>query len=271
MNPELLTAMMELKVEVIIIITIFSVLRTIGLTVGFIPFLWSIGQTVLLRTAIGVAIGFPILVVNFFNIITFVETASLLSIVIIGIKELVLGFALGFACSLPFFAISYGGSIIDSFRGETDSGLQDQAGSGPISTHALLFLIISFYLFASGGGFWMLFTLHYSSFIYWPMMAFLPLSGVDGIQLIASILTKLLGLSLLVAGPTLVLLMLSDFCAGFLGTVGKKYNLGQSLNLYKALISTLALAPSAILLGRFYQSVESEIFDGWLMIESAMR
>ena len=140
------------------------------------------------------------------------------------VKELMIGGLLGFASSIPLAIAIAGGGIIDLYRG-TFQGAADPAG-GQVTPYGNLFAVISLWLFASIGGFQIVTGTIYSSYDIWAVNSVFPKfdPGADALLLI---LEKVLLGAVVLAGPLLVIMFLSDIIHLIAAKFGKNIDVGH--------------------------------------------
>lgn len=235
--------------ESVILFIFIATLRPLGLLVGFLAFDWGMGRGVLLRGAIGLSLGVPMAVANVDEIVKLIQRNSIFEMSFILPKEFVIGFALGFLASVPFFALKAAGAVTDAFRGESDSGHTDPNG-GTMPTWGLVFLILGFFAFFGSGGLWHLVAMLYQSYEVWPMTALLPaMSGTSALQ-IADLVTAILSQALLIAAPLLILLVAVDFILIVAARVAQRFQLYSNEFAIKNFAAILALPLMVLYVGR---------------------
>lgn len=217
-----------------------ATLRPLGLLFGFVAFDWGVGRGLLIRGAVGLALGLPMAVAGADQIFSLVERSSPVEMALVLPKEFVIGFALGFLASLPFFALKAAGAITDAFRGESDSGHTDPNG-GTIPTWGLVFLVLGFLAFFGSGGLWQLIAMLYQSYEVWPMTAMLPALTGASASLIADLVTAVLTQAVLIAAPLMILLISVDFILIMAARVAQRFQLYGNEFVVKNLAAVIAL------------------------------
>ena len=226
--------------ESVVLFLFIATLRPLGLLFGFMAFAWGMGTSVVLRTAIGLTLGLPMALANIDQVIGVIERNSLAEMIIILPKEVVIGFAMGFLASVPFFALKAAGAITDTFRGESDSGHTDPNG-GTISSWGIVYLLLGLFAFFASGGLWQLVGMLYQSYAVWPLTAPLPLlTGASALR-IADLVTAILSQALLIAAPLLILLIAVDFIVIIASRTAQRFKLYDNEFALKNLVSILAL------------------------------
>jgi type III secretion protein T len=128
-----------------------------------------------------------------------------------GAKEFLIGMAIGFLISLPFWAVQAAGELIEGQRSISgESHVDDPASHDQVSATALLLHLAAGALFVASGGLNLLARLIYDSYAIWPLSQYLPkIDAVDS-ALIYSVMTEFMTLAAVIAGPAVVLLLISD-------------------------------------------------------------
>ncbi len=133
------------------------------------------------------------------------------------IKEVALGFMMGFMFSIPFWAVSAAGYFIDMQRG-TMSGEQFAAviadQTSPLGN--LLTLLSVTLLFASGG-FLLLYEVLLLSYQSWPIDRFFPTFHMDSAVVFLRQFDLLMYTAALLAGPIVAIMYLIEIGAALIG------------------------------------------------------
>lgn len=147
---------------------------------------------------------------------------------------------LAFFASIPLAIAVGAGGFIDYYRGSFN-GISDPAG-GQITPVATLLAISSLWIFANLGGFWIISAMIYSSYEIWPVQSEFPVfdAGMDAFLQMIEALAK--G-ALILAGPVVSLLFISDIAHLISTKFGKQINVSHlafsSKNLLLALLLPL--------------------------------
>lgn len=137
-----------------------------------------------------------------------VSTAATLTL--LGMKEFAVGFLLAVFLSVPFWAIGLAGELIDLQRGVTISPIEDPASRELASTTNVLLTIVAIVVFVAAGGFQITAGVFYESYRVWPLGAFLPPFSEAGFLALGGILDHLFRFALLLAGPFVILFLVTD-------------------------------------------------------------
>lgn len=257
MPEEVFARFSGLSGEAVLLFIFIATLRPLGLLFGFIAIAWGMGTGVMLRGAIGLAIGMPMAVAGVDQIVALIERGSPIEMAIMLAKEVVVGFALGFLASLPFFALKAAGAITDTFRGESDSGHTDPNG-GSISTWGIVFMILGFFAFFGSGGMWHLIAMLYESYSVWPMTATLPAMSGASAMLAADLVASILLEAVLIAAPLMILLISVDFILIMASRVARRFQIYGNEFALKNLTAIIALPIMVLYVSRY---VDMHILD----------
>lgn len=243
--------------ESVLLFISIATLRPLGLLFGFMAFAWGMGRGIMVRGAVGFALGMPMAVAGVDQIVSLIERGSPFEMALILPKEMIIGFVLGFLASLPFFALKAAGAISDAFRGESDSGHADPNG-GSVPTWGLVFLILGFFAFFGSGGLWELIEMLYQSYDIWPIAAPLPEMTGTSIILIGDLVTAIFSQALLIAAPLLILLIAVDFILITASRMAQRFQLYGNEFAVKNLAAILALPLMVMYVARI---VDDHVLD----------
>jgi len=224
-------------------------LRMLGLTFSFVVFGWGLGGGPMMRINISFILSLPIMVANYHVISNLTLTSEPLELMLLAAKEFALGFGLGLLASSPFRALQHAGGIIDSFRGESDSGIQGP-DSNPLQTLSMFYLIIGFSVFFGLGGLWLLVDTLYATYEMWPIAQRLPLLYDGSAKIALDALDKALQLALITAAPMMILLFSIELILMGANKLGKRFHIYELSFLLKNLVTILTLPLMAILILR---------------------
>ena len=126
-------------------------------------------------------------------------------------KEVGIGLALGYVINIPFWAIESVGFFIDNQRGATmASALNPLSGSQTSPLGILLTQALVTLFFISGTFLFMLYSL-YQSYRLWPVFEFFPVFAINGPEFFLAQLDTLMRLTVLLGGPVVIVMFLSEF------------------------------------------------------------
>lgn len=226
---------------------ILAVARPFGFTLLFAVFAWAKLSTGLMRMVFALGITLPLLAGG----VPSAEIQLEMGFFALLIKEMLIGSILGFASSVPLAIALAGGGIIDIYRGAF-LGAGDPAG-GETTPYGNLFAVITLWLFASIGGFQIITSTIYTSYSIWPVNATFPTfdPGADALLLI---LEKILLGSIVLAGPILVIMFLSDMIHLIGAKFGKNIDVGHLTFSTKNMVSVMVLPLFLVISIRLFKS-----------------
>ncbi len=214
-----------------------SVGRSFGLTMTFIIFAWARVDFGPLRMGIAVSLALPVFAFANPDLHLLLQ-ASNVPIILLIVKEIIVGAIIGWIISIPLIIASGAGSIIDTYMGSFQ-GAPDPSG-GQISAVASLFMITSFGLFASIGGFWIISDLLYQSYALWPIYEPM-LNLTSSLDVLLTLFVKLIKAAFILAAPILIVMFFSDLTFLIASKFGKKINVIFLAFSTKAMITAILL------------------------------
>lgn len=151
--------------------------------------------------------------------------ASTVPLALLALKELFVGFLIGFLLGIPFWGIQAVGELIDTQRGITNEVAPlDQATRSQASAMGLFLGLAAIAAFVAADGLRVLSATLYQSYAIWPVRTILPGISLDTAISLARTLDQVLGYALLVAGPVVILLLLVDICVMLIGRFAPQLN-----------------------------------------------
>lgn len=185
----------------------------------------AFGEAMITGTARRVAIlAFSVLVVPHVLATMPDGEPNTLMMAVVGLKEVVIGFLIGFFSAVPFWVAENVGNLIDNQRGATMGEVYSPMSGSQESTTGLFFTqIVSTIFFVSGAVFLLLGAL-YTSFEFFPVfgrgVSFVPdaplqvLGAVDG----------MLRTTVIIAAPIVILMFLATIGLGFVNRTAPQLN-----------------------------------------------
>lgn len=163
---------------------------------------------------IGVAFSLAIFIVP--SLVDQALAVSRSGLLVLGIvlKEVIIGFVLGFVIALPIWAFEIMGAYVDNQRGASIA-----ATISPLTGHdssplgdlfgqaAVTFLLIS-------GGYMLILSLIYDSFIIWPVFDWIPRFNSETPMILLQQMDRLMSLAVLLSAPVIFAMFLAEFGLG---------------------------------------------------------
>jgi type III secretion protein T len=214
---------------------VLGYIRPFGFSMIFMGFTWGSLNSSLLRTAFALAIALPVVVPGMPEVIE-KGLPQEMELITLAVKELLIGFALGYVASLPFAIVTSAGGIIDIYRGSAEP-TPDPSG-GMASPYGLAFQVMNMWIFAAAGGFMLIISIIYESYRTWPLLDVVPTMDNRGIEAAIMVLEAIGIGALIMAGPLLLLMFLVDMFVGLGGKVAPRLQ----MNGFDMLVKNLLLA-----------------------------
>lgn len=161
----------------------------------------------LMRTCIAMALGMlaaPPIAASMSVELTTMQLAMLVC------KEGFIGFMLGYALAMPFWAFEAIGFIIDNQRGASITATLNPLTGNDSSPLGIMFNQAFIVFFLTSGGFLLLLGVLYDSFRLWPVFDWTPTLKTEHIPLLLAQLDRLLGMTMLLAAPVVVAMFLAE-------------------------------------------------------------
>ena len=147
-----------------------------------------------------------------------------LLLVPIAIKEVLIGTAIGFFASLPFWIAENIGNVIDNQRGATMGEVYSPLSGTQVSTTGIFFTqIVSTIFFVSGAVFLFLGAV-YSSYQIWPVFGefITPAHGVD--KFILGTVDGMMRTTVVISAPIIIIMFLATLGLGFVNRTAPQLN-----------------------------------------------
>ncbi len=144
---------------------------------------------------------------------------------LIAIKEVMIGFLIGFFSAIPFWIAENIGNFIDNQRGATMGEVYSPMNGSQVSSTGLFFSQIVATLFFVGGAIFLLLTAIYASFSIWPVFGegwfsmtkeapTVALGAVDG----------LVRTTVIISAPVIIIMFLATLGLGFVNRTAPQLN-----------------------------------------------
>nr|CAA6822926.1 MAG: EscT/YscT/HrcT family type III secretion system export apparatus protein [uncultured Thiotrichaceae bacterium] len=169
----------------------------------------------LVRNGIMVVLSFTILPLTHSQLVN--ADLAPLSLLFIVLKEGAIGLVLGYAMSIPFWAMRGVGFIMDLQRGAMSALFFSPPASGMVSPLGNLLTQLATVLLFVSGGFLMLLETIMLSYQTWPLHQFMPDFNINSAKFFLKQLDLLFYTIVLVAGPFMGLMLIIDFGTGLVG------------------------------------------------------
>ncbi|MCA6116455.1 type III secretion system export apparatus subunit SctT [Bradyrhizobium sp. WSM 1738] len=185
-----------------------AAMRTLGVALVF-PVFTKAELGGILRIGFALALGLPVMW-HATESIAALGSHQSARLVLIAMKELMVGSLIGFLFGVPFWAVQAVGELIDQQRGVTNEDATDPATRSQASSLSVFLGISAIAVFVAADGMRILTGTLYDSYAIWPLMSFMPKLTLDSALSIAKTLDHILSYALLVGGPVIALFLLLD-------------------------------------------------------------
>ncbi|WP_246841041.1 type III secretion system export apparatus subunit SctT [Hahella sp. CCB-MM4] len=181
------------------------------------------------------------------------ETMAPIMYAIIIVKEVIIGFCLGWLAALPFWALEAVGFFIDNQRGSTMASAMNPLTGSQASPVGILFVQTFTTLFFLGGNFITLLGAIYTSYHSWPIFSFFPKFELSSATFFFAQLDYFMGIVVLFAAPLIACMFLAEFGLGLVSRFAPQLNVFFLSMPVKSLVCMVMLT--------FYIGVLMRIFD----------
>lgn len=188
------------------------------------PAFTRLGLTGIMRSAVAFAISIPV-VPSIFVSLQSADMPNALTLAGLIVKEMSIGAVIGMAFGIPFWAAEAAGELIDLQRGSTMSQLVDPLSSGESSVTATLLSVCIIALFFMSGGFLFLLGAFYDSYDLWRPGSFTPIMNAGAPTVILSVLDSLLRVALVLTGPIIIAILITDVMMAFLSRMAPQLHI----------------------------------------------
>lgn len=153
------------------------------------------------------------------------NTGAVFLILTLMVKEVFLGFTLGFLVSILFWTVQSAGFLMDNQRGASQSQTSDpisQESTSPLGSFLFQVLV---YMFFTSQSFMVFLSVCFSSYMVWPVGQLLPWPSTLALPLLFAGQVSWLALyMLLLSAPVVIACFLSDFCLGLVNRFAQQLN-----------------------------------------------
>lgn len=126
------------------------------------------------------------------------------------LKEVLLGFMMGYGIASIFWAVEAAGSFIDNQRGASMSSTMNPTTSSDSLPFGIFLLNTVAWVFFVSGGFLTLLLILLTSYKFWPIWSFTPIINPDIVPLFLGILDKMIYMALMLASPIILTMFFSE-------------------------------------------------------------
>lgn len=168
-------------------------------------------------------------------------------------KEAFIGATIGFMFAVVMWAFEAAGQVIDMKAGTSMAQVLDPLSGHQTSPNGAFLARLASWVFMAGGGFMLMIGALMESYAMWPVTQPLPGLARAGSQLFESEFGRVMVLTLVVAGPALVLLYVIDGVLGLINRFAQQLNVSSLATSVKAVAAVWILWIQAATLVRLLQ------------------
>lgn len=207
---------------------------------NIMPAFTRLGLAGLVRNAVGIVMVLPIWP-GLLDPALEAAARPALAVLALILKEGLVGTGLGLAYGIPLWAAEAAGDLMEQQRGSDAATMPDPDQSGQATVLGTLVVLVLLTLFFAGGGLELALGGIWASFRAWPLDALAPgpLAALGGYGLL--LLDRLMRLSLLLAGPILLALLLAEIALALVGRIAPNLNVFDLSLAVKSLVTALLL------------------------------
>nr|WP_028605253.1 type III secretion system export apparatus subunit SctT [Ottowia thiooxydans] len=163
----------------------------------------------LVRFAISGALGLVAMPVVAEQMVVMQSTSPAFWILVV-VKEVFIGFVMGFIVAIPFWIFEAVGFLIDNQRGASISATLNPLTGNDSSPMGILFNQAFIVFFLVSGGFALMLSMLYDSFQLWSVTGWMPHFRAESAPLLLDQLNRLMRLAMLLASPAIVAMFLAE-------------------------------------------------------------
>lgn len=228
------------------------------------------------KTMPGIVRNALVLIIAAFTTPMTVDTVSTLPLelsflVLIMVKEVVIGFIFGYMLSIPFWVMASAGFFIDLQRGSMSAQLFSPMLSDQSSPLGDLFVKLAVVLLFSTGGFLLLIKVIMESYLAWPVHSYFPNFNLDTVHIIINQFGSIFILSALVAAPIVATMYLVEFGVAFVARYVPQLNVFLLVMPIKSGIAMLLLVFYIVYLSRYVREGFLHFDDVFTLLETMLQ
>lgn len=145
-------------------------------------------------------------------------------LLVVALKEVLIGFLIGFFAAIPFWVAENVGNFIDNQRGATMGEVYSPLSGAQVSTTGIFFTQIVSTVFFVSGAILLLLGALYSSYSIWPVFGDVPTFNSHAPQFILGTLDGMLKNTVVISAPVIILMFLATIGLGFVNRTAPQLN-----------------------------------------------
>lgn len=143
---------------------------------------------------------------------------------ILALKEVLIGFLIGFFGAIPFWIAENVGNVIDNQRGATMGEVYSPLSGEQVSTLGIFFTQIVSVIFFVGGAVFIFLGAIYTSYRIWPVFDIALQFQADTPQVFLGSIDAMLQTTVIIAAPVVILMFLATIGLGFVNRTAPQLN-----------------------------------------------
>jgi type III secretion protein T len=169
-------------------------------------------------------------------------------------KEIIIGSIMGFLASFIFFVVEAVGNLIDVQRGASSASLFSAFNESQTTVMADFFVQLVLLVFFLSGGFLVLLSVIYQSYVLWPVFSFIPKINGSLAAYFVTLIGQYMNVVFSLVGPILFTLFLAEFGLGMVNRFAPQLNVFfLAMGIKSALCSLFLILYLHYLMGFFTQ------------------
>ena len=204
-----------------------------------LPPMQRLGLTGLQKTAMSVAIAIPAQPVLLHDIAQIDPNG--LTLVLLALKEGLIGLALGIAVAAPFWIGETMGELIDQQRASQSAIIEDPSHASPAGMTATLLILVLTLIFFETGGMGHLIDGVLASYSLWPVQRMAPAFGPKSLSMFLALFDNVTAAGFVLAGPLLAAMLLGELGLALVSRIAPQLNVFDLSMAMKGIIFVLGL------------------------------
>ena len=143
---------------------------------------------------------------------------------IIAIREILVGFVIGFFAAIPFWVAENVGNVIDNQRGATMGEVYSPLSGAQVSTTGIFFTQVVSTIFFVSGAIFLLLAAIYKSYAIWPMFGGFVEFAHNAPEQMLGALDGLMRSAVVISAPVIILMFLATIGLGFVNRTAPQLN-----------------------------------------------
>lgn len=193
------------------------------------------------------------------------------TIAVLMLKEMALGFLFGYMISIPFWAVSSAGFIIDLQRGVLSAQMFSNVLGDQSSPLGDLFVKLSVVLLFTTGGFLLLIEVLVSSYQIWPVHTFVPNFDMSVVGVILKQFALLFYMAALIAGPIVATMFIVELGSAIISRYVPQLNIFLLLMPIKSGIAIFLLVFYIQYIAKYMRDIFLKFGDVLSVLDGALK